>query len=344
MILHLGDCVEFMRSLPDESVDAIVCDPPYGLGFMGKQWDALPPGIDWARECLRVVKPGGHLVAFGGTRTSHRLACALEDGGWEIRDSISWCYFSGFPKSWQGWDDKGMPEWDGFGTALKPAIEPATLCRKRLYEASIARQVLATGTGAINIDGCRFGYGDPAWVGPDDGTPVTQHGGMESGLGTDCGAALYGRFGATRPGQSAGQMIGRWPANLYYCPKASRKERERGCTGSPAVGEALNQHPTVKPVKLMRWLCRLVGGQPSSVILDPFMGSGSCGVAAVLEGFGYIGAELEPDYHRIAEARIGHARKWPQSWADTAPGLIDKPTDCDEQEQLERNGQSRLFE
>jgi site-specific DNA-methyltransferase (adenine-specific) len=365
------------------SVDAIVCDPPYGLspdgkartwddieegrargGFMGKAWDGAVPGVEWARACLRVLKPGGHLVAFGGTRTVHRLACAIEDAGMEIRDSIAWVQWQGFPKSHnvaiqidkacgalehrgervkhhQGQEHLTAPEalppyvpatedartWQGFGTALKPAHEPAILARKPLV-GTVAANVLAHGTGALNIDGTRYAYGDPAWPGP----------------GEDTSGAVFSSSTAWAPGSGSGtdtrgdrveyrNDLGRWPANLYACPKPSRAEREAGCerlpgrTGaeatdrtegtagleSPRAGagrtadRVKNHHPTVKPLGVMRWLCKLVGGHPGrSVILDPFMGSGTTGAAAMLEGFDFIGIEREPEYIQIAEARIRH--------------------------------------
>ena len=219
-LIH-GDCVEAMLQMPADSVDAIVTDPPYGLGFMGKKWDALPPGLPWAEECLRVLKPGGHIVAFGGQRTIHRLTCALEDAGFEIRDLVGWLQWQGFPKSldvskaidaaagaerevvgskagWPGYrtgptgpqglaTGRGLSNgsaksritapatddakrWNGWGTALKPCIEPATLARKPLSEGTVAANVLRWGTGALNIDGCRYAYGDEAWPGPCDGS------------------------------------------------------------------------------------------------------------------------------------------------------------------------------
>ena len=372
--LYRGDCLDVLASMEPESVDAIVCDPPYGLGFMSKKWDALPPGVDWARLCLRVLKPGGHLVAFGGTRTVHRLATAIEDGGFEVRDMVSWIYYSGFPKSlcvskaidreagaerevvgrrtdgryahdfsentkWHAQDgfgngDKGTitapateaaKKWNGYGTALKPAQEPAVLARKPLT-GTVACNVLEHGTGALNIDGCRFVYGDEAWPGPCDGTPVTMHGESGNSIGTSYD------LGARQPMQTHGQLLGRWPANIYAHPKASRSEREAGCerlpgrTGAEATDRTAgsagldnpragagrtadrvkNHHPTVKPIGVMRWLCKLTGGQPGSVILDPFMGSGTTGCAAVLEGFDFIGIEREPEYMQICEARIRH--------------------------------------
>jgi hypothetical protein len=387
-----------MRAMPAESVDAIVCDPPYGLspdgkartwddvedgrrggGFMGKAWDAAVPGVTWARECLRVLKPGGHLVAFGGTRTVHRLTCAIEDAGFEIRDMGLWLYWSGFPKSLDvskaidaaagaerdvvgsnptyRKDQNGAPSWtlqrnpdvtapatpeaaawSGFGTAVKPAHEPWILARKPLI-GTVAANVLQHGTGALNVDACRYAYGDPAWPGPGD---KENHSTLAiSGLGNN---GIYGSSTDTAFLTRYSNPFGRWPANVYACPKASRSEREQGCEGlealdafqatgrepgsagmnspragiragstsgkgSPPGGPIHNAHPTVKPLRLMRWLSRLVGGKPGSVILDPFLGSGTTGCAALIEGFNFIGIEREPDYLRIAEARIRHAAR-----------------------------------
>jgi len=367
--LYRGDCLDVLAAMEPESVDAIVCDPPYGLGFMGKRWDALPPGEDWARLCLRVLKPGGHLVEFGGTRTVHRLTTAIEDGGFEIRDMVSWIYYSGFPKSknvalsidkGEGYPNRGRAiptastyqasdtgqahkltsnpvgpyeprseaakKWNGYGTALKPAQEPAVLARKPLT-GTVAGNVLEHGTGALNIDGTRFAYGDPAWPGPGDVCDYTHSGATGGATG---GAQAYGtrQRADTQP-----STLGRWPANIYAHPKASRSEREAGCerlpgrTGAEATDRTAgsagldnpragagrtadrvkNHHPTVKPIGVMRWLVKLTGGHPGeSVILDPFMGSGTTGCAAVLEGFDFIGIEREPEYMQICEARIRH--------------------------------------
>jgi len=398
----VGDCIEAMKAMPENSIDAIVTDPPYGLspdgkartwddiedgrsrgGFMGKAWDAAVPGVAWADECLRVLKPGGHLVAFGGTRTIHRLTCAIEDAGFEIRDMGVWCYWQGFPKSLDvskaidaaagaerevvgpsarhvGGRDWGPGRgagdciqtmitapatpaartWQGYGTALKPAHEPWVLARKPL-SGTVAANVLEWGTGALNIDGCRYAPGDPAWPGPGHGWTFTQ------GPKTGRAWGQYGGGGVAshREGTDSCHDLGRWPANLYAHPKASRGEREQGCEGlaamtafeatgrepgssgmnSPRAGiragavgrrtaeEATpiqNHHPTVKPLNLMRWLVRLVGGQPNSpnTILDPFAGSGTTLAAATLEGFNSIGIELEPDYAAIAKARIEWAK------------------------------------
>lgn len=382
--LLFGDCLQRLKEIPDNSLDSVVCDPPYELGLMGKKWDgsgiAFNPQV-WA-ECLRVLKAGGHLIAFGGTRTIHRITCAIEDAGFEIRDMIAWCYYSGFPKSLDiskaidstilkggshstqlrkteqefGLNPYSVkqpvngimnkPElterkelepqteeaqrWEGWGTALKPAYEPAILARKPIEAGSIARQVLSTGTGAINIDECRFGYGDPCWIGPQ-GTNLNG-GGYCSNSNKQKENATSFFLGTT--GKEFADPLGRWPANIYQCPKASRTEREQGLehleaiSGADAVGreegsagvenpragagrtasEVKNTHPTVKPLGLMRWLCRLITPKGGTV-LDPFSGSGSTLAAATLEGFDSIGCELTAEYVPIIEGRIKWARE-----------------------------------
>ena len=301
-----------------DSVDSIVTDPPYGLSFMGKRWDYDVPSAEIWAECLRVLKPGGHLLAFAGTRTQHRMAVRIEDAGFEIRDLIAWVYGSGFPKSHNG-------PWGG--TALKPALEPITVARKPLI-GTVAENVLAHGTGGLNIDGCRV-------------AGVVQSGAGATGFGSrDDGYEL----GTGRQYQTAG----RWPANLIHDgsdevtglfpvttsgggDKASisasdnrsmsgkNYPRPRGSVVAPDTGSAArffyvakasrsdrgegNRHPTVKPTDLMRYLCRLVT-PPGGLVLDPFAGSGSTGKAAVLEGFRFVGIEREAEYVEIARARI----------------------------------------
>ncbi len=453
-MLLIGDCLVRMAEMGQNSIDAIVTDPPYGLEFMGKEWDKFGGkpvgegydgnggmkryfkgnkpiykwdmvafqefGYQWAVEALRVAKPGCHLLAFGGTRTFHRLACAIEDAGWEIRDTLMWVYGSGFPKSHdvskaidkaagayvpgpvspnsrsagpspsgcysEGVQTKTIPnpqtdaarQWSGWGTALKPAWEPIIMARKPL-EGTVAANVQKWGTGAINVDGCR--------VGTDDSLQRTKS--IDSP--NDIFSSRYQRAQGYRPQWNrdsdekmivAGSPLGRWPANLihdgseevlelfpdsnstasnrglrysgkhgglagesckykqgtdgirghsdsgsaarfFYCAKASRAEREMGCEGIPAkpfqtnqpYGEGAearaesnasgsrNHHPTVKPLALMRYLCRLVT-PPGGLILDPFMGSGTTGMAAKAEGFEFIGIEKEKEYVEIAERRI----------------------------------------
>ena len=371
--LHHGDCLAILRTLPDNSVDAVVADPPYGLSFMGKKWDYDVPAVEVWAECLRVLKPGGHLLAFAGTRTQHRMAVRIEDAGFEIRDMIAWVYGSGFPKSldvskaidkvagaqreavgqgrgrtgaaaqpnggslhsddnyqWPGRFNITAPatpdaqQWAGWGTALKPALEPITVARKPLI-GTVAANVLAHGTGAINVDGCRVPgelEGDPNRFAKTDG----------------------GEFVAKFDNTPVVRSEGRWPANLihdggeflgeqarfFYCAKASKADRDEGCEGleekdvgdegrhtmssampvnctaKDGIARTLprrNHHPTVKPTDLMRYLCRLVT-PPGGTVLDPFMGSGSTGKAAILEGFSFIGIERESEYVEIARARI----------------------------------------
>jgi DNA modification methylase len=377
-----GDCLSVMRSMPENSVDAIVTDPPYGLSFMGNHWDkGLPSAELWA-ECLRVLKPGGHLLAFAGTRTQHRMATAIEDGGFEIRDMIAWVYGSGFPKSLDvskaidkaagatreptgkeprrrtpramapmgsglsecdastRYDDpatESARQWQGWGTALKPALEPITVARKPLI-GTVAANVLEHGTGALNVDGCRVAHDEgcrmmapsqanidnpsekyrqagrresvlelkpggrwPANLihdGSDDVFDVfPQSSGQQGALGPQNGDKLsinaYGDYGPRRAFYPRGDT-GSY-ARFFYCAKASKSERGEG-----------NIHPTVKPLALMRYLCRLV--TPSGgVVLDPFLGSGSTAIAAIKEWFACVGIERELKYFDIACERIENA-------------------------------------
>lgn len=347
--LHLGDCLTVLRTMPDASVDAVVTDPPYGLSFMGKHWDYDVPSSEIWAECLRVLKPGGHLLAFAGTRTQHRMAVRIEDAGFDIRDMIAWVYGSGFPKSldvskaidkaagaerevvgkkavtsnFADHDGSMMSvansggsnrahavdvtapataaarQWQGWGTALKPALEPITVARKPLA-GTVAENVLAHGTGALNIDGCRV-----------EGVPPS----VPQPIFNSLTGRIYGmKTNGGRNGEMS-QATGRWPANLihdgsdeptgllgdaarfFYCSKASKADRGDG-----------NSHPTVKPTDLMRYLCRLVT-PPGGVVLDPFMGSGSTGKAAALEGFQFVGIERDEQYFAIAKARIEASKR-----------------------------------
>jgi DNA modification methylase len=460
--IHHGDCLEILRAMPDASVDSVVTDPPYGLSFMGKKWDYDVPSEDIWRECLRVLKPGGHLLAFAGTRTQHRMAVRIEDVGFEVRDLIAWVYGSGFPKSldvskaidkaagrnsdavaalkdelrkvfdssgltlsilnercgfeasgylrksstWTGvlpspekwwkmrevigcdeslsfefkeierevigqkpWTNsaahfvpgenhkervnlditapatEAARQWQGWGTALKPALEPITVARKPL-QSTVAANVLEHGTGAINIDGCRvptddkLGGGmvsmgrpkasegwDRPWMHDPEVTERKKieaaskvaaaealgrwpanviHDGSEEvvGLFPETGKSTGGRIGNAGGGSVPNVPTGTFEAGnpgygdtgsaarFFYCAKASKADRD-----------ADNHHPTVKPTDLMRYLCRLVT-PPGGIVLDPFMGSGSTGKAAILEGFQFIGIEREAEYVAIAKARI----------------------------------------
>jgi DNA modification methylase len=342
--LHHGDCLEVLRTMSDCSVDAVVTDPPYGLAFMGKRWDYDVPSVEVWAECFRVLKPGGHLLAFAGTRTQHRMAVRIEDAGFEIRDMIAWIYGSGFPKSldvskaidkaagaerevvgpgrWnhvKGSNEKQVEclirpggkhvetapatdaakQWSGWGTALKPALEPITMARKPL-EGTVAANVLAHGCGAINVDRCRAGTSKNVLASASS-TPNAIYGKGIGSLGT----------GAT--GSGFDLNVGRWPSNFihdgsdeatdllgdaarfFYTSKATAAERQ-GVT-----------HPTVKPLDLMAYLCRLVT-PPGGTVLDPFMGSGATIKAAISEGFYAIGIERDPAYFAMAEHRLNGAQ------------------------------------
>jgi site-specific DNA-methyltransferase (adenine-specific) len=339
---------------------------------MGKEWDNGDTAFDPAfwEDVMRVLRPGGHVLAFGGTRTYHRLACAVEDAGFEIRDQIGWLYGSGFPKS-HNMDGA----WGGWGTALKPAWEPIVVARKAL-DGTNALNLERWGVGALNIDGCR--------VPLEPSADASQLRTMQRGQRTeDTSGQVWGLSKTAGDEPQVVRPEGRWPANVihdgsaevldafpaapgqlarssssrerranqntygamnrggeveheprdtggsaarfFYCAKASKKDRDDGLDAFEKkaaglvsntsgqhmtrrdegyeVAKRANTHPTVKPTDLMRYLCRLVT-PPGGTVLDPFMGSGSTGRGAVLEGFNFIGCELDADYAAIARARI----------------------------------------
>jgi site-specific DNA-methyltransferase (adenine-specific) len=395
MLLLNGDCIEEMQKLIDDGVqvDSVVTDPPYHLtsivkrfgkedsapaqfgtdgayaraskGFMGKEWDggdiAFRPET-W-ELALKLLKPGGHLLAFSASRNYHRMAVAIEDAGFEIRDQMMWLYGSGFPKS----QNVG----DGWGSALKPAHEPIVMARKQLSEKSIKENVLKHGTGAINIDGCRVEGNDAKYP---DTNPDFRDQGKKSKEAIGIDKLSFGQVSGAERQKAVANSSGRFPANVmhdgsdvivnqfpegakgstaprkrdtvgmfgmpndatseyadegsaarfFYCPKTSKSERHGGLddheTSVGANGnkwtdqdyrkgdtkpttERKNTHPTVKPVELMKYLCRLVTPKGGTV-LDPFMGSGSTGMAAKDEGFDFIGIEKEEEYFKICESRI----------------------------------------
>lgn len=426
-IERIGDCTlyngnmrDVLGTLPGNSVDSIVCDPPYHLtsivkrfadgapaqygkdgafqrasaGFMGKQWDggdiAFQPET-WA-ACLRVLKPGGYILAFASTRGFGRMSVALEDAGFITHPFVAWIFGSGFPKATQT-KVEGMEGWRYGGQALKPAIEPIYMGQKPFSEKTGTANIKRWGTGAINIDGCRVGTDENL-----NGGAYATEGGRVGLDGDEREGATAGMF---QPGKTADrdyrQPAGRWPANIvhdgsdevlaafpetgpakagnrglrhsgrhggvadlggnikegtdtvrgindnggsaarfFYTAKASRKDREDGLEShaksaggmvSNTSGQHItrrdegynpepraNTHPTVKPTSLMEYLVRLVT-PPNGTVLDPFMGSGSTGKAAVFEGFKFIGIERESEYLDIAKARIA----WAANYKDEPP-------------------------
>jgi site-specific DNA-methyltransferase (adenine-specific) len=401
--LYCGECAEVLPTL--DPVSAVVTDSPYGLSFMGKAWDYDIPRADTWAAVLRALLPGGHLLAFAGTRTQHRMACAIEDAGFEIRDMISflystneaarelidtlspgqmklldatfgrdsmigWGYGSGFPKSHNvanaldkmaGAGNRGHAissgskihpttgearangevltkytsrtdagrGWEGWGTALKPAIEPVTVARRPLI-GTVAENVTEYGTGGLNIDAARvpFEGESPGGSGNGSGESVFSQVKNSVGNGGNC-TPIGGRWPANVIHDGSPEVLQCFPegsARFFYTAKASKAERDRGCDflddkfgGSleggndkrcggdrPQLSKRKNNHPTIKPVDLMRYLVRLVT-PPGAVVLDPFMGSGTTGVAAVEQGFGFVGIERDPEYFEIAVARIEKA-------------------------------------
>ena len=394
-MIYNGDCLEVLATLPENSVDTCITDPPYELGFMGKKWDSS--GIAFQPETwqavFRVLKPGAILLAFGGTRTYHRMVCAIEDAGFEIRDTIAWVYGSGFPKSYDigkgmdkqagaereripnplaskqtasiGTNDYGdyqattsitptpiTPEaqlWDGWGTPRPPALQPMGAALKPI-DGTYANSALTWGVAGLWIDGGRVGYAEQE---SDNrvGTDFVSNGGDASANANDNQVPnkyyvqMYkptGRFPANLIHDGSDEVVSGFPntksvrsarggarndgktvynnipqniemnydcgfndsgsaARFFYCAKASRSERNAGLEG-------INHHPTIKPIELMRYLVRLTKTPTGGVVLDPFTGSGTTGIACVLEGREFIGIEREPEYVEIAEKRIAHYR------------------------------------
>jgi len=308
LLLH-GDSLALLPELPENSVEAIVTDPPYGIGFGGEAWDGgeLTDAFSfqewtsaWATEALEVLKPGGWLAAFGTPRTFHRLVAGVEDAGFEIRDQLLWLYAQGVPKSHR--------REDGLGTDLKPAYEPVLLARKPMEGRTLDANLAMHGTGALQIETARVPDPDGGRGFWPANVTLSHAPGCRSGrCQRDCPVALIDT--EPRPGREV--------SRLFFASKANRREREAGCEaltrrevpiyshqGGP-LRLVRNTHPTVKPLKLMRWLARLLC-PPGGTVLDPFAGSGSTGAACVLEGRRFVGIEREGRYVPIACARITH--------------------------------------
>ena len=375
MIIN-GNSLEELKKFPDNYFHSVVTDPPYGLsaarnsgntskgGFMGKKWDYDVPSVELWIEVFRVLKEGGYVLSFAGTRTQHRMAVNIEDAGFEIRDMIAWVYGSGFPKSHNigkavdklegnerenlgrnensrencdttntlyesgtvGKTDyvtKGDSEWEGWGTALKPALEPITMARKP-FKGTVANNVLTNGVGGINIDDCRVGNEK---IETSNGDGFGMKGIYGTGINNNKGEIRNGRFPANfiHDGSDEVTDLLEESSRFFYCAKASKQDRNEGLEDfddkfSPTMNDGIvgkehnkelatkkkNHHPTVKPTDLMRYLVRLVTPK-NGIVLDCFMGSGSTGKACALEGFEFVGIDLDKDYCEIAKARIDKA-------------------------------------
>jgi DNA modification methylase len=441
--LHLGDCLDYLKTLPDNCIDAVVTDPPYGMsnhtqqdiincltawlageeyhhgkaGFMGKEWDAFVPSPTVWKEVLRVLKPGGHILCAASTRTVDLMGISLRLAGFEIRDTVEWLYGSGFPKSLDisknidkaagaerdiiaigkrsnakgtvtnkvnGERDVEYPittpateaakQFDGFGTALKPAHEPFILARKPIEKGlTTAENCLKWGTGGLDIDSCRVGNERPPTTAKDFSAWRKKEGRTDSQVATPDTDTSKGRFpanlilsddecvkslfpetksGAIKPHHNSKGLASsnhegykrEWHKNavnlgwniessegsaarFFYCAKASPSERNAGLDDLPdmkagglkgrndgSLGSetiAKNHHPTVKPLSLCEYLIKLISKE-GDIILDPFTGSGTTGIAALNLNRRFIGCELDNDYHRIATARIEAALNQPK--------------------------------
>lgn len=376
MIIH-GDSFEEVKTLQDNSIDALVTDPPYGMsnishtafmdcmmkwcsdddmylpkakGFMNKSWDGFVPPPGFWKEVLRVLKPGAYGLVFASSRTQDLMGLSLRIAGFEIRDCVTWLYGSGFPKSHDvskgidklkgfnvsndgyipnkknnthgdGWGGgsksfKSAPssqeaqQWEGWGTALKPSYEPALLIRKP-FKGSVASNVLEWGVGGINIDGCRIDSVD-LLLRPSGESIFTKK--------KPITGSTNGRFPSNTIMDDAASSFLKDESRFFYTAKASPGERSAGLNCKPqkindgrkkevdnafqrGKTEKRNIHPTVKPIEIMRYLCRLIT-PPNGLILEPFLGSGTTAIAAEKEGFNIIGIEREKEYYDIAQARI----------------------------------------
>lgn len=370
--LHLGDNLVTLKTYPDNHFDSIVTDPPYGIDFLGKEWDSHTGTVELYKECLRVLKPGGYLLAFSAARTYHKLAYSVELAGFEIRDQLMWLYASGFPKAQdigkaiqkrlgveetittemkeQGGTSPLAKEWEGYKTALKPAHEPIVMARKP-YKGSTIDNVLKNGLGAMNIDATRIPWADDSgdrqeYLNNINGAArgTAEHGSTTTMLGGGFGFKIDKTVNTLDDLPDGG----RYPSNVigevaegyqkyFYNAKVSRKERHSGFEMPPALtghikgcyaedgsrmavgmdkaeGYRGNNHPTVKPVALMDYLIKLVTPPSTPTlqrkVLDPFMGSGSTGMAATKLGHHFTGCELDDKYVAIANTRI-------DAWNDT---------------------------
>lgn len=392
--IHNGDCLNVLAELDENSIDTCITDPPYELGFMGKRWDSSGVAFQVAtwEAVYRVLKPGAILLAFGGTRTYHRMVCAIEDAGFEIRDTIAWVYGSGFPKSYdiskgidkqagaerevigenirlgdskayprnpsgtntsfeigangKPYETKGnitapsTPEaqlWNGWGTALKPAFEPIVVAMKPI-DGTFVNNALTWGVAGLWIDGGRISANEHEPNARDSKGGKAGTSWFTGDIDNGEWNGNQGRFPANLIHDGSDEVVGLFPNDaqrFFYCAKASRSERNAGLEGMPDKERTdyggfhseqglinnnrkpenrvpmQNGHPTVKPIELMRYLVRLTKTPTGGIVLDPFAGSGTTGIACKLEGREFIGIEREAEYVEIAEKRIEHWAKQP---------------------------------
>jgi DNA modification methylase len=343
-----ADCLAALPKLDADSIDAVITDPPYGISVVGMKWDR-PTGLDptragrrrpahvnpldafqefsrqWSQAAMHALKPGGHLAAFAAPRTAHRLACGLEEAGYELRDVLMWIQGQGYPGS------RVLP--GGLGTGLKPAYEPIILARKPL-DGTLDHTLATHKAGALNIDACRIAPSPQDCEGrthkPGAGVKGRWPANLLLSHGQRCTSR---RCEPDCPIEHLGERH-----RFFYAAKASRRERDTGCEQLPrqvvqtfkigaynkdlcAANPVANIHPTVKPIELMRWLVRLIT-PPGGLVLDPFTGSGSTGAAAVLEHARFFGIEREASYIPIARTRIAH---WARVGRPSVPGLETSP-------------------
>jgi site-specific DNA-methyltransferase (adenine-specific) len=307
VVLHRGDCRKVLPTLPANSVETCVCDPPYGISILGEKWDEKVPSLQTWLFIKSVLKPGAFMFASGATRTWHRTACAIEDAEFEIRDTLMWLHGSGWPKCKAG----------AWSTALKPGWEPFIVAMVPL-DGTFEQNLRRHGVAGLWIDGTRIGPGRwPANVALDAEAAAMldeQSGALrargnvtptKTGTGQFLKSASEGKMGI-----GAGDEGG--ASRFYYCAPATPSEKS-------ANGRVVNTHPTVRPVSFLRWICRLSATPDGGTIIDPFMGSGSTGVAAVLERRGFIGIERRRDYFEIAVKRIRHAGIYPDEASAQQP-------------------------
>lgn len=312
--LYNWDCLEVMKTLPDNSIDSIITDPPYWLSFMGNKWDYDVPSQEIWEEALRVLKPWWHLLSFSWTRTYHRMVVRIEDAWFEIRDMVSWIYWAWFPKSLnieksmqKQWIDN-YEQWEWRWTALKPATEPIVLARKPISEKNIAKNVDKRWVGGINIDDCRVAYN---WETPNVWWRW-KHSRWDwygfQAMWDDAECNMKGRFPANVIHDWSVEVVELFPiqskhsaSRFFYCAKPSQKERNMWVQ-QMADGKG-NTHPTIKPIKLMEYLIKLVT-HPDWTVLDPFMWSGTTGIACHLLNRSFIGIEMSKEYYDIASKRI----------------------------------------